>query len=86
MSRLLHTLGRASAEHPWRVLSAWLLAAAVLFGLAGRTAESLRTTGTYRPHARSVASSYCASMCPARATPTHGWSYTPTTALSAART
>ena len=34
MSFLLLRLGRSTAAHPWRTLSAWLLVAGVLFGLA----------------------------------------------------
>ena len=35
MSRFLHRLGRGAALHPWRTLGAWVLAAGILFGLAG---------------------------------------------------
>ncbi len=35
MSRFLHRLGRGAALHPWRTLGAWVLAAAIVFGLAG---------------------------------------------------
>ena len=35
MSRLLHRLGRSTAAHPWRTISAWLVLAAALVGLAG---------------------------------------------------
>jgi RND superfamily putative drug exporter len=34
MSRLLYRLGRGAALHPWRTLSLWVLAAALVFGLA----------------------------------------------------
>jgi RND superfamily putative drug exporter len=35
MSRLLHRLGRTTAAHPWRTISAWLVLAAAVAGLAG---------------------------------------------------
>ena len=35
MSRFLHRLGRGAALHPWRTLGAWVLAAGIVFGLAG---------------------------------------------------
>ena len=35
MSRFLHRLGRGAALHPWRTLGGWVLAAAIVFGLAG---------------------------------------------------
>ena len=35
MSRLLHRLGRSTAAHPWRTISAWLVLAAAIVGLAG---------------------------------------------------
>ncbi len=35
MSHLLHRLGRATAAHPWRTISAWLLVAVAVFALAG---------------------------------------------------
>ncbi len=35
MSRLLHRLGRSTAAHPWRTISAWVLAAIGIFALAG---------------------------------------------------
>ena len=35
MSRLLHRLGRTTAAHPWRTISAWLLVAVGVFALAG---------------------------------------------------
>ena len=35
MSRFLHRLGRGAALHPWRTLGAWVLAAGIMFGLAG---------------------------------------------------
>ena len=35
MSRLLHRLGHSTAAHPWRTISAWLVLAAALVGLAG---------------------------------------------------
>jgi len=34
MSRLLYRLGRGSGLHPWRMLGLWVLAAALLVGLA----------------------------------------------------
>lgn len=34
MSRLLHRLGRGAALHPWRTISAWLVVAAAVAGLA----------------------------------------------------
>jgi RND superfamily putative drug exporter len=34
MSRLLYRLGRGAALHPWRTLGLWVLAAALVFGLA----------------------------------------------------
>ena len=34
MSRLLHRLGRTTAAHPWRTVSAWLLVAVVVTALA----------------------------------------------------
>jgi RND superfamily putative drug exporter len=34
MSRLLYRLGHGAAAHPWRTLSAWLLAAAAVVGLS----------------------------------------------------
>ncbi|HEU4422454.1 MAG TPA: MMPL family transporter [Pilimelia sp.] len=62
MERLLERLGRATAGHPWRTLSAWLLAAAALLALgqlAGGTfvndfripgAESQRAADVARDH------------------------------------
>ncbi len=35
MSRLLHRLGRTTAAHPWRTISAWILVAVGVFALAG---------------------------------------------------
>jgi putative drug exporter of the RND superfamily len=35
MSSLLFRLGRATAAHPWRTISAWLVLAAAVFALAG---------------------------------------------------
>jgi RND superfamily putative drug exporter len=35
MSRFLHRLGGAAARHPWRAVGAWVVAAAVVLGLAG---------------------------------------------------
>ena len=35
MSRLLHRLGRSTAAHPWRTISAWVLVAVGVFALAG---------------------------------------------------
>ena len=35
MSRLLHRLGRTTAAHPWRTISAWILVAVGIFALAG---------------------------------------------------
>ncbi|RYP86446.1 MMPL family transporter [Nocardioides guangzhouensis] len=35
MSRFLHRLGRGAALHPWRTLAAWVLASAIVFGIAG---------------------------------------------------
>ncbi|HET7351773.1 MAG TPA: MMPL family transporter [Marmoricola sp.] len=35
MSHLLHRLGRSTAAHPWRTISAWLVVAAAFAGLAG---------------------------------------------------
>ena len=35
MSFLLHRLGRGAAAHPWRTISAWLVVAVAVFGLAG---------------------------------------------------
>ncbi len=35
MSYLLHRLGRSTAAHPWRTISAWVLLAGVVFALAG---------------------------------------------------
>lgn len=35
MSSLLHRLGRTTAAHPWRTISAWLVLAAAVFALAG---------------------------------------------------
>ena len=46
MSRFLHRLGRGAALHPWRTLGAWVLAAAIVFGLAGASAAPRTTTGT----------------------------------------
>jgi RND superfamily putative drug exporter len=34
MSRLLYRLGRGAALHPWRTLGLWVLAAALVFGIA----------------------------------------------------
>ena len=34
MTRLLHRLGRSTAAHPWRTISAWLVLAAAFVGLA----------------------------------------------------
>ena len=34
MSRFLYRLGRGAAAHPWRTISAWLVVAAALVGLA----------------------------------------------------
>src|SRR6476661_5597015 len=34
MTRLLYQLGRGAAAHPWRTLSAWVLIALVVAGLA----------------------------------------------------
>ncbi|NHC44446.1 MMPL family transporter [Motilibacter aurantiacus] len=41
MSTLLHRVGDGAARHPWRTLGAWLLAAALLGGLAGTVGGSL---------------------------------------------
>ena len=35
MSHLLHRLGRSTAAHPWRTISAWVLVAAAVVALAG---------------------------------------------------
>ncbi len=35
MSRLLYRLGRITAAHPWRTISAWILVAVGIFALAG---------------------------------------------------
>ena len=35
MSRFLYRLGRSTSAHPWRTISAWLVLAAAVFGLAG---------------------------------------------------
>ncbi|MFL6153936.1 MAG: MMPL family transporter [Ornithinibacter sp.] len=37
MSSLLFRLGRTTAAHPWRTISAWLVLAAAVFALAGAT-------------------------------------------------
>jgi len=34
MSRLLHRIGATAARHPWRVIAAWVLALAIVSGLA----------------------------------------------------
>ncbi|WP_158713531.1 MMPL family transporter [Streptomyces sp. NRRL F-525] len=34
MERILDSLGRAIAAHPWRAIAAWILAAVVLFGIS----------------------------------------------------
>ena len=34
MSRLLHRLGHSTAAHPWRTISAWLVLAVAVVGLA----------------------------------------------------
>ena len=34
MSRFLYRLGHGSAAHPWRTISAWLVVAAAIIGLA----------------------------------------------------
>jgi RND superfamily putative drug exporter len=41
MSRLLHRLGGSAARHPWRTIGAWLVAVAVVAGLAGAVGGSL---------------------------------------------
>ena len=33
MSRLLHHLGRSTAGHPWRTISAWVLVAVAVFAV-----------------------------------------------------
>ena len=35
MTRILYRLGRGTAAHPWRTISAWLVVVVVAFGLAG---------------------------------------------------
>ncbi|MCB8955988.1 MAG: MMPL family transporter [Nocardioides sp.] len=35
MNRILHRLGRSTAAHPWRTISAWVVAVVLAFGLAG---------------------------------------------------
>ena len=35
MSHFLHRLGRTTAAHPWRTISAWVLVAVAIFALAG---------------------------------------------------
>jgi len=35
VNRILHRLGRSTAAHPWRTISAWVAAVVIAFGLAG---------------------------------------------------
>lgn len=35
MTRILYRLGRSTAAHPWRTISAWIVVVVVAFGLAG---------------------------------------------------
>ena len=35
VNRILHRLGRSTAAHPWRTISAWIVAVVIAFGLAG---------------------------------------------------
>ena len=56
MSRLLHRLGRTTAAHPWRTISAWLLVTAAFFALAG-----VRTAGLV-PEAVLPAATFASNM------------------------
>lgn len=44
MSRLLSLIGAAAARHPWRVVTAWLFAAALVAGLAGAFGGAFQDT------------------------------------------
>ena len=81
MSRLLHRLGRSTAAHPWRTISAWLLRRRRrLRASPAASAAPPRTTGTSPTPAPRSASTSCASTRPAPATPAPGSSCTTGTA------
>ena len=44
MSRLLFLIGAGAARHPWRVVTGWLLAAALITGLAGAFGGTFQDT------------------------------------------
>jgi RND superfamily putative drug exporter len=41
MSRLLSRVGGAAARHPWRIIAAWVVATAIVLGLAGTVGGAL---------------------------------------------
>jgi RND superfamily putative drug exporter len=46
MSRVLHRIGGGAARHPWRVIGAWLVALAIVAGLAGAFGGALNDNYT----------------------------------------
>jgi RND superfamily putative drug exporter len=70
MSGFLYNLGRRCARHPWRVLGAWLLIAAVIVGmkgsLGGHTNDHFTVPGVESQHALDILKTQFHSQSTAR--------------------